>query len=138
MQTGEETDEIALVPVQITNFLVQKQQNSELVAQISTRLATESGLGTDPFFGSTLASAWYRDHPEDLDGITRSSDEVGIWHLVCFVATVLKRHRARTIHPRFRGQGVARERSSPPLGCHRQLPCRRHLKPHPRELRRPK
>ena len=131
MQTGEETDPIAVVPVQITNYLVQKQRNSELVAQISTRLATESGLGTDPFFDSTLASAWYCDHPEDLDGITRSSDEVGSWHLVCFVPMVLKHHRAQTIHLRFRGQGVVRERSSSPLGRHRQLPCRHHLKPHP-------
>lgn len=71
MQTSEETDEIFLVPYQVTNFLVQEQQNSELAARASTEQAT------DPFHDSPLARVWYRDHPEDFENDTRSSDEVG-------------------------------------------------------------
>lgn len=121
MQTDEETDdEIALVPYQITNFLVQEQLNAELAARTSTRQVTDSDRGVDPFLGNPLASAWYRDHPEDLDNDTRSSDEVGGHCLVCFAIMVLKCRRARMVYPRFQDKEAVHERGSPPLGYRRQ------------------
>ena len=108
MQTGERIDEVFLVPYQVTNFLVQEQQHAEMAARIAAQRTTTTGRDTDRFLDNSLARAWYRKHPEGLGGDTRSSDEVGGRHLVCFVATVLKRYRVRMNHPRFR-KGVARE-----------------------------
>jgi len=120
MQTDRQSDAIPLIPYQVTDFLVQEQQYSELAARVSARRAADSGRGVDPFFDSTLVNAWYRNHPEERGNDTRSSDEVGGWHLVCFVATMLKCHRTLIIRPRRRDRGAAHERGSPPPGYHRQ------------------
>ena len=119
MQTGRQTDEIFLIPYQATDFLFQEQQYAELAAQVSVQ-QTSFGPGGDPFLDNTLARVWYRDHPEDHDDVTRSSDEVGGRCLGLFVATALKRRRTRAIYPRFRDRGAAPERSSRPPGCHQQ------------------
>lgn len=108
MQTGEHIDEVFLVPYQITNFLVQEQQHAEMAARIATQRATTTGRGIDRFLDNSLARAWYRNRPEELENDTRSSEEVGSRRLARFVATVLKRYRVRMIHPRFR-KGVAHE-----------------------------
>jgi len=108
VQTGGHIDEISLVPYQVTDFLVQEQQHSELGARVSAQLATTSARCTDQFLDNSLARAWYRDHPEEYDDGARSGDEVGGRHLVCFVAKVLKRCRVRMIYPRFR-KGVVHE-----------------------------
>ena len=136
MQTGRQTDEIFLIPYQITDFLLQEEQYAELAAQVSARQASSS-LGGDRFLDNTLARAWHHDHPEDYDNVTRSSDEVGDQCLGCLVATVLKRRRTRTIYPRFQDRGVAHERSSHLPECRRRSPRHHHPKPHLRELRRP-
>jgi hypothetical protein len=119
MQIGGQTDGIPLIPYQITDFLVQEQQYSELAAQVSARQVS-SGLGSDPFLDNTLARAWYRNHPEDRDNVTRSGDEVGSRRVGCFVAKVLKRRRTRTLHPRPQDREVVRERGSCPPGYHRR------------------
>jgi len=108
VQTGEQIDEVFLVPYQVTNFLVQEQQHAEMAARIAAQRATATSRGTDRFLDNSLARAWYRKHPDDLENNPRSSDEVGGRHLVCFVATVLRRYRVRMIHPRLR-KGVAHE-----------------------------
>ena len=77
MQPSGQTDEIFLVPYQVTNFLVQEQQHSEMAARIYAQRATAAGRGADPFLGNTLARAWYRNHPEEYEKDARSSDEVG-------------------------------------------------------------
>ena len=108
MQTGEQIDEVFLVPYQVTNFLVQEQEHAEMAARIVAQRATTTRRGADRFLDNSLARAWYRNHPEELENNTRSSDEVGGRHLVCFVAMVLKRYRVRMIQPRLR-KGVAHE-----------------------------
>jgi len=80
MQTGERIDEVFLVPYQVTNFLVQEQQHAEMAARIATQRATTTGRGTDRFLDNSLARAWYRNRPEELENDTRSGDEVGSRH----------------------------------------------------------
>lgn len=75
MWTGRQTDEITLIPFDVTNFFAHEEQHDELAAQISARQAA----GDDPLLDYTLAKAWYRHHPENLEKDTRSSDEVGGW-----------------------------------------------------------
>lgn len=75
MWAGRQNDEIALIPFDDTNFFAHEEQHAELAAQISARQAA----GDDPLLDRTYANAWYRDHPEDLEKGTRSSDEVGGW-----------------------------------------------------------
>ena len=84
MQTGEQLGEIAFIPYQITDFLDQEQLYSELAARVSARLAASSGPGRDQFLDNTLARAWYRNHLEDCDSVTRSGDEVrGRLRMLC-------------------------------------------------------
>jgi len=87
VQTGGKLDEIFLIPYSIADFLVQEQQYSELAAQVSAQQVS-SGLGRDPFLDNTLARAWYRNHPEDCDNVTRSGDEVGRQCFGCFFARI--------------------------------------------------
>jgi len=119
MQTGRQDDAIPLIPYQVTNFLVQERRYSELAAQVSARLVTDSGRDVSPFLDDSLVSAWYRNHSEERENGTRSSDEVGSWHLIRPVATVLKCRRTRIIRLRRRG-GAVHERGSPPPGYHRR------------------
>jgi len=141
MQADGRTDEIPLIPYDYTDFFVRERQDSELAAQIQAQQIRDFG-GMDPFLDNTLARAWYRDHPGELENDTRSNDEVSGRHLVCcFVVTVLKRYRTRTIAPRCRGRGVVHEGRSIPPGYYRRRAHHHryhHLKHRPRDLRRPK
>jgi hypothetical protein len=80
MQQYGRNDEILLLPYQVDNFLEQEEQLAELSAQVSMQLTIQRGRGVGPFHDNTLASAWYRMHPEELDDNNHSSDEVGGQH----------------------------------------------------------
>lgn len=98
MQLGRQNNEIPLVPYQTTNFLDQEERLSEITALVSARLAVDPSRGASKFRDNTLASAWYRMHPEDLDDGTRSSDEVGGPYRFLFVVRILNRHRVWMNH----------------------------------------
>jgi hypothetical protein len=95
MQLGRQNDEIPLIPYQVADFLDQEQRLSDLAAQVSARLAVDPGRAGDLLRDSTLASAWYRMHPEDIDDDTRSSDKVGGQNLVYFDSQILNCRRVR-------------------------------------------
>jgi len=77
MRTGRQTDAITLIPYQATNFLVQEQQYADLAAEVSAWRTRGAGRDMDSFLDNSLARAWHRNHPENRDNGTRSSDEVG-------------------------------------------------------------
>lgn len=130
MQLGRQNDEIPLIPYQVVNFLDQEQQLFELAAQVSARLAVNPGRGGDLLHDNTLASAWYRMHPEDIDDETRPCDEVGGQRLI-YSDSQMSNHRVPMNHLGHRDRGVVQEGDRP--GYHQQRPLRRHLKPHPRD-----
>ena len=131
MQRGGRNQEIPLelISYQIETFLEQEERLAELATQVSMQLAAEPSEGMGPFRDNSLASAWYRMHPEELEDNLRSTDEVCGRLSLSVPTKVMNQHRVRTKScSRHRGREVVHGRRNTSPDFHRQRP-NLHLEP---------